>query len=374
MKVNRNRGEGKNKIVLAGGHAATTALATVEELIRDEKWDIYWIGAGKAMEGKDVPTLESKIFPKIGIKSYKIISGRLQRKLTFWTLPSIIKIPFGFFHAMILLLKIRPKVILSFGGFAAFPVVVVGFFLRIPIVVHEQTSAAGRSNIFSAKFAKKIALSRKSSQKYFAESKSRLVGNPVMTQIAEIKPKEKIGKPPTVLIVGGSRGSQTINEAVLETLDKLVERYNVIHQTGFIDFEKIKEARDSLSKEFKEKYEIYKMIEPMDMDGVYKRADIVVSRAGANTVSEIIAAKIPTILIPIPWVYENEQTKNAEYAEEFGVARILNQKSLSGKALFLAIKGIEKDWFRIVESVKNKKSPDINAAKRLVNLLEDVVK
>jgi len=363
----------KNKIVLTGGHAATTALATIEELIRDEEWDIYWIGSGKAMEGKDVPTLESRIFPKIGIKSYEIISGRLQRKLTFWSLPSMIKIPFGFFHAMVLLLKIKPRAILSFGGFAAFPVVVAGFFLRIPVVLHEQTSAAGRSNIFSAKFAKKIALSRKGSQKYFPESKSELVGNPIMTQIAEIKPKEKMGEPVTVLVTGGSRGSQTINEAVLEALDKLVERYNIIHQTGFIDFEKIKEARDSLSKELKEKYEIYKMIEPMDMDGVYKRADIVVSRAGANTVSEIISAKIPAVLIPIPWSYENEQRKNAEYAEKFGIARILSQETLSGEALISAIENIEEDWFKIINGVKDKKSPDVNAAKRLVDLLEDVV-
>ena len=104
MRVNKNQDKEKDKIVLTGGHAATTALATVEELIRRGSWDIYWIGAKTAIGGKNIPTMESEIFPMIGIRSFRIISGRIQRKLTFWTLPLLMKIPFGFIHAIILLL------------------------------------------------------------------------------------------------------------------------------------------------------------------------------------------------------------------------------------------------------------------------------
>ncbi len=373
MRVNKKQDKEKNKIVLTGGHAATTALATVEELIRRGSWDIYWIGARTAMEGKSVPTLESEIFPKIGIRSYKIISGKIQRKLTLWTLPSLVKIPFGFVHAIFLLFKIRPKIILSFGGFAAVPVVIVGFCLRIPIVIHEQTSVAGRANKLSAKFANKIALARESSKKHFPSNKCKIVGNPLLTQIAEIEPKDKIGEPPTVFVTGGSRGSQTINTFVLNALEKLLKNYRVVHQTGLLDYKKIKKVRDSLPNDIKEKYEVYSVLDPMDIDGVYRRADIIVARAGANTVSEIIAIKRPSVLIPIPWAYGNEQVKNAEFAERYGLVKVLNQETLSGDILYNAIKDVENDWKNIVKSVKGKKSPDINASKKLVNLLEGLV-
>jgi UDP-N-acetylglucosamine--N-acetylmuramyl-(pentapeptide) pyrophosphoryl-undecaprenol N-acetylglucosamine transferase len=373
MRANKKQDNGKDKIVLTGGHAATTALATVEELIRRGSWDIYWIGAKTAIEGKDVPTLESEIFPKVGIRSYKIVSGRIQRKLTFWTLPSLVKIPFGFVHAIFLLLKIRPKIILSFGGFASFPVVVVGFCLRIPIVIHEQTSAAGRANKLSAQFANKIALARESSKKHFPSSKCKVVGNPLLTQIAEIESKDEIGKPPTIFITGGSRGSQTINTFVLNALEELLKNYIVIHQAGYLDYKKIKKLKDSLPNDLKEKYEIYSVLDPMDIDGVYRRADIVVARAGANTVSEIIATKRPSVLIPIPWSYENEQRKNAEFAEKFGLVKILDQETLSGSILYDAIKEIEGNWEDIIKGAKGKKSPDINASKKLANLLEGLV-
>jgi UDP-N-acetylglucosamine--N-acetylmuramyl-(pentapeptide) pyrophosphoryl-undecaprenol N-acetylglucosamine transferase len=373
MRANKKQDKEKDRIVLTGGHAATTALATVEELIRRGSWDIYWIGAKTAIEGKNVPTLESEIFPKIGIRSYKIISGKIQRKLTFWTLPSLVKIPFGFVHAVFLLLKIRPKIILSFGGFASFPVVVIGFCLRIPIVIHEQTSAAGRANKLSGRFAKRIALARESSKKYFPSNKSRIVGNPLLTQIAEIEPKDEIGKPPTVFVTGGSRGSQTINTFVLNALEKLLKNYMVIHQSGYLDYKKIKKLRDSLPNYLKERYEIYSVLDPMDIDGVYRRADIVVARAGANTVSEIIATKRPSVLIPIPWVYENEQVLNAKFAEKFGLATILDQENLSGDVLYDAIKEVEDGWKDTVKSAKGKKSPDTNASKKLVSLLEGLV-
>ena len=373
MRVSKKQDKGKDKIVLTGGHAATTALATVEELIRRGSWDIYWIGAKTAIEGKDVPTLESEIFPKVGIRSYKIVSGRIQRKLTFWTLPSLVKIPFGFVHAIFLLLKIKPKIILSFGGFASFPVVVIGFCLRIPIVIHEQTSAVGRANKLSARFAKKIALARESSKKHFPGSKCKVVGNPLLTQIAEIEPKEKIGEPPTVFVTGGSRGSQPINTFVLNTLENLLKNYIVVHQTGFLDYKKIKKLRDSLPNDLKERYEVYSVFDPLDIDGVYRRADIIVARAGANTVAEIVATKRPSILIPIPWAYENEQRKNAEFAEKFGLVKILNQKTLSGSVLYDAIKDIEDKWEDTVKGAKGKKSPDIDASKKLANLLEGLV-
>lgn len=371
----------KNKlrrIVLTGGHGATTALSVSQELIRrsseKDKWDIYWIGVRHAVEGKTVPTLESEVFPKIGVSQHAIIAGRIQRKFTLWTIPSMVKIPFGFFHSFALLKKIKPDAIISFGGFAAFPVVVVGYFLRIPIVIHEQTSTAGLANKFTAPFATKIALARADSLIHFPKEKSQVIGNPVLTQIAEISVKEKLGKPPTIYVTGGSRGSRSLNSLIEEIVNELLSDFIVIHQTGHIDYEKFKKIKASLSEKIKQKYEVYARIDPMQVDGVFKRADIIIARAGANTVADVIVSKRPAIFIPLPFSYLNEQLKNAELAKEFGIARVLLQEGLTGKKLLSEIQRLHNNWNEIVKRVKDKESPDIEAASKLVDLVEGIVK
>lgn len=213
----------ENRLILTGGHAATTAIAVVEEIKSQGKdWKLYWIGVKNAIEGKKMVTLESEALPRLGVKFLPLVAGRLQRRFTIWTIPSILKIPFGFIESLYYLLKIRPRAVLSFGGFASFPVVFNAKLLGIPVVLHEQTSAAGRSNLLSAKFASVIAISRKQSSKYFPSGKCVLTGNPVMKQVAKVKVKLKHSNPPVIFITGGSRGSQSINSAVEKILRSLL--------------------------------------------------------------------------------------------------------------------------------------------------------
>lgn len=364
------------KIILTGGHGATTALSVTEELIRrsvDKKpWEIYWVGSRYAMEGKNVPTLGSAAIPKLGVKFQPIVSGRLQTKFSLWTIPSLVKIPFGFFHALKILLNIKPDLILSFGGFAAYPVVVVGAILKVPIVLHEQTMVAGRANKMSAPFANKIALARRESKKYFPEGKCVVLGNPIMTQIEQIAPKEKLGIPPTIYITGGSTGAQAVNKTIVQILPQLLKEFKVVHHTGLLDFGKFKSIKEKLPVRLKKNYEVYDLIDPMQIDGVYKRADIIIARSGANTVSEIISTKRPAILIPLPYSYLDEQVKNAEFAKQFGIARVLEQDGLTPKKLFAEINDTRKNWKKIVEKVLLKLSPDKNAARKLVDLVEEV--
>lgn len=123
----KQKKEKARKIVLTGGHAATTAVATVEEILRRrENWGLYWLGAKNAIEGKDVPTLDVEIFPKLSVSFNPIYAGRIQRKFSIWTIPSLLKIPVGFIQSLFLLKKIKPDLILSFGGFVSFPVVFWG--------------------------------------------------------------------------------------------------------------------------------------------------------------------------------------------------------------------------------------------------------
>lgn len=363
------------KIVLTGGHAATTAVAVVEELIRRKvhSWQIYWIGAKGAFEGKNVPTLESEIFPKLSVTFHPIVAGRIQRKFSLYTIPSLVKIPFGFIHAFYLLNKLKPNVVLSFGGFAAFPVVVAAWVLGIPVIVHEQTTAAGRANRASGIFAKRIALAREESRKYFPDKKCTLTGNPVLTQVVEISPKIKLGLPPVVFITGGSRGSQRVNNLIDGCLDKLLGKYFLIHQTGHMDFAKFIDRKNSLPGKLGRNYEVYDRIDPMSIDNIYREADIVIARAGANTVSEIIAARRPSILIPIPWTYLDEQTKNADYAAKFGIAKICQEDGLTSKKLFEAVEELKQNWQKIILSTRSKKSPDLQASSKLVDLVEETI-
>ncbi len=369
-----NQDQNKVKIVLTGGHAATTALSVIEELVRKSKkdhyWDIYWIGARKAIEGKGVPTLSSSVFPKLGISFHPVIAGRVQRKFTRWTLPSILKIPLGLFHSLLLLIKIKPKIILSFGGFAAFPIVVGGWLLRIPIVIHEQTAVVGRANRMSSFFAKSIAVARKSSIKYFPKDKSIITGNPILTEITTVAAKNKISPSPVIYITGGSTGAKAINNLIEPIIGKLLKKYFVIHQTGLLDFKKFKSIKKGLPKKLRSKYEVYSIIDPTEIDGVFKRADIIISRAGANTVAEIIATKRPAILIPLPIAYLNEQMHNALYAKKFGIAKVLSQEDLNSEKLFNEVEDIKRNYRSIVAKVRDKKSADIDAAKKLVSLLE----
>jgi UDP-N-acetylglucosamine--N-acetylmuramyl-(pentapeptide) pyrophosphoryl-undecaprenol N-acetylglucosamine transferase len=268
-----------------------------------------------------------------------------------------------------LLATIKPDVILSFGGFAAFPVVFIGWVMGIPVVVHEQTMTVGRANKFSVPLAKKIAVARKEGLKHFPSSKAVVTGNPIMTQIAEIMPKTKLGTPPTIFVTGGSRGSTTINELIKPLLPKLLQKYVIIHQTGQLDFGRYREIQETLPAKLKGNYEVYSLIDPMQIDGVYKRADLLIGRSGANTCSETLALHLPSIFIPLPFAYQDEQTKNAGYAKKTGLAEVLPQpKATAGRLLELIEKTV-RDWEKITARAKNIESLDKKASSKLVDLV-----
>lgn len=365
----------KDNIVLTGGHAATTAVAVIQEIkSQGLNWDLTWIGVKNAIEGKKVATLESEVLPKLGVKFIPLITGRIQRRFTVWTIPSIFKIPIGIIQAFYYLVKIRPGAILSFGGFASFPVVVGAKFLGISVVIHEQTSVAGRSNLLSEKFASQIAISRSGSEKYFPPGKCIVTGNPIMKEITKIKPKLKMGEPPTIFVTGGSRGSQRINEVLEKILKKLLSKYRLIHQTGGLDYLKFSEIKQKLPQALRNNYEVFVRVKPLEVHKIYQKCDIVIARAGANTVSEIMMVKRPSILIPLPVSYLDEQTKNAVIARDMGVAKIILQKNLTPEVLYKHIEETIADYPGITEKIKSKKSPDTGASENLVRILKGYMK
>ena len=361
--------KGNHKIILTGGHAGTAALSVVEEIKKQKlDWDIHWIGPKNAIEGKKALSLEFKYFDESNIKFHPIIFGKLHRRFSIWTIISIFKFPIGFIQALYYLVKIRPFSVLSFGGFAAFPVVVISKIFGIPVFIHEQTAVAGRANIISAKFADKVLLSRNTSEPYFPKNKSLLVGNPILSQYFETSNLSKSGIK-TILVIGGSRGSQQINKIVKQILLKLLEKYKIIHLTGELDYQEFEKIKNNLSQN-KANYIVLSTVDPYEMLKIYGQSDVAISRSGANTVSELIALNIPSVFIPIPWSYLNEQTKNAESASDYIHSVILNQNSISPEMLIQAVEKL----FNLKELNRNNNYLDKEASSKIVTLLKKYLK
>jgi UDP-N-acetylglucosamine--N-acetylmuramyl-(pentapeptide) pyrophosphoryl-undecaprenol N-acetylglucosamine transferase len=361
----------KIKIIFTGGHAGTVAIALFEEIKkRNNNWEIHWIGPKKSIVGKNVESLEYKYFEKVGIKFHSINFPKLQRKISLVNLLSFIYIPIGFIQAIYFLITINPDIVLSFGGFASFPVIVISKIFKKVIFIHEQTAVAGRANIISAKFADKILLSRETSTKYFNKSKTLLVGNPILPNYINGKSEPIKSNIKTILVIGGSRGSQVINEFIKKSLKKILEKYNVIHITGELDSDKFSKIKNNIGNNLSSNYSIHPLIEPHDMSDIYHRSDLVISRAGANTVSELISLGIPSIFIPIPWAYLDEQTKNAEYASKYINSIIVDQRSLREADILNVIEKLiaNLDRHKIGSNIDNQ------ASKKIIDLIEDTLK
>jgi UDP-N-acetylglucosamine--N-acetylmuramyl-(pentapeptide) pyrophosphoryl-undecaprenol N-acetylglucosamine transferase len=356
------------KIMLTGGHAATPAIAVVEEIrSRHEGIELSWVGSKHAVPGSSVYTIEYKILPKLGVKFYPIAMGKLQTKFTRFTIPLFLNIPISFFQAFFILIKVRPSVILSFGGFSSFPVIFWGFVFGIPLIVHEQTTAAGRASIASSLFASKVAVARVESHVYFPKRKIIFTGNPVMRNVLNVKPKLESGKPPVLLVMGGSRGSQFINEEVVKIKDFLVNRFRVIHISGESNY-KLLGALDS------ERYKVVPFVDPEDMGKYYEQSDIIISRSGANSVSEILCVRRPAILIPLPRTFAGEQVKNAEFAEKFGLAKMMLESEVSPSTLSGELSKLAANWKTIVRRARDRENPDLHAAQKLVDILESYLR
>ncbi len=363
------------KILLTGAHF-TPAQAVIEELQQSkDRLDLIYIGRKYTREGDSSVSVESQVLPKLGVKFISITAGRVRRDFSFYTLTALLKIPLGFVQGFRQVLKIRPNMVLSFGGYVALPVVFAAWILRIPILVHEQTLISGLSNSISNFFATKVAVSFKKAYS-FDKKKLMVTGNPLRKELFKARPSKSLEdfiaaakkqKKHLVYITGGNQGSHIINEAASEVLSELTDQFFVIHQTGdskFADFEKLVESQKKLV--YPERYLVSKWVESREVGYIFQNADIAVSRAGANTLLELATFGVPSIIIPIPYVLKDEQTINAKYFANLGLAQILKQDNLNGESLLFELKKIEANLTDYKKQAANAKSVVIpNAAQIL---------
>lgn len=371
------------RIVLIGGHLSPL-LSVLQELKKQKEIEMLVIGRKYALEGDKALSLEYQTIIDLGVNFKAIKTGRLQRKWTRYTLLSLLKFPYGLIQSYLILKKFRPNIILSFGGYVALPVVLVGFILKIPIIIHEQTLGAGFSNRIASFLAKRVLISWESSRKFFPKRKTILVGNPLRPEIinsSQFSPFnfQNDKKLPIICIMGGSLGSHAINLLVEGCIKNLLKQYIVFHQTGdakqYRDFDRLQKLRDDLEKEYQKRYFLTKFIHAEKIGSILRKADLMISRSGINIVTELIYLGKPAIFIPLPFSQNHEQLENALFFKKLGLGEILNQEKITANQLCALINLMNKNLERYKSNAKEaKKVIKEDAVDKIMQVLKEEAK
>ena len=314
----------KKRVVIAGGGTGGhlyPGIALASALIRnDMDIEISFVGTQKG--------LEAKVLPQEGFDLKTILSAGLfgKKKIARWV--SWCKLPISTAQSMSFLIRKRPGLVVGVGGYASGPLVLSAWILRIPILIHEQNSIPGMTNKWLGKIADKIAVSFKDSTAMFPKEKVEVTGNMIRDEFS--KPKEdfpKIDGPFRVLVLGGSQGAHSINMAMIEALQLLSQQKQILyitHQTGEADFEMV----NMRYKENEFPSDVHPFID--DIEDQYRKASLVICRAGATTLAEVTACGKMSVLVPFPHATHNHQVKNARILEAANAGEIVLDEELSG--------------------------------------------
>lgn len=278
------------------------------------------------------------------IEYIHVPAGKLRRYFSILNFFDLFKTFWGVFLAIIKVYRLYPDVVFGKGGYASFPVLFAARLLKIPVVIHESDSTPGRVNKWAGKFAEKIALSYPSASEYFPEASAlgrvAFTGNPIRKDILMaistgsrefLKLEEKT---PVVFIIGGSQGSQFLNDILIDSLNELVERYQIIHQTGRNNFKMVTETSKIVMKEnkFAYRYHPYDYMNDLTMRMSAGAAQVIVSRAG-SAIFEIAAWGVPSIIVPLSKEVSHDQTKNAFAYARAGAASVIEEHNLTSHIL-----------------------------------------
>ena len=331
------------KIVLTGGGTAghvTPHIALIPKL-RENNLEIHYIGTKKGIE-RDLITKEN-------VPYHSIAAGKLRRYLDLKNATDIFKIGLGFIQAFLILLIVRPNVVFSKGGFVSCPVVWASWLLRIPVVIHESDITPGLANKLSIPFATRICYSFPETAKHVSKTKGVHTGLPVR-QALLLGSKEKgrelcklANEKPVIMIMGGSQGSQAINQVIRDSLDALLESFNICHICG----------KGGLTKIDKSGYAQFEYVNE-ELPNLFAATDIVVCRSGATTLFELLALGKPSLLIPLPMgASRGDQILNARSFESHGWSKVLQQEELTVEELVSKVKETYENRVQMTEAIKS---------------------
>lgn len=267
-----------------------------------------------------------------------VSAGKIRRYFSLLNVTDVFKTVFGCISAVMSLFRIYPDVVFGKGGYASFPALFAAKLLKIPVIIHESDSRPGRVNAWAGKFAQKIAISYPEAAEHFTKKPGvvALTGCPIRAEIAqplrngahEFLQLEQ--NTPVVLILGGSQGAAAINDAIIQGLPELLNRYQVIHQTGRANLDEIRQTSSVFLKDhpYASRYHPFDYLNELALRMSAGIADVIVSRAG-STIFEIAAWGVPSIIIPLPTSVSHDQTANAFAYARTGAASAIEENNLS---------------------------------------------
>lgn len=352
----------KTLLVMAGGTGGHVfpGLAVAEQL-KQEGWQVSWLGTADRMEAQLVPEhgYEIDFIDIAGVRGNGI------KRL----LMAPLRIAKSVLQARRVLKARNVDLVLGMGGFASGPGGIAAWMMGIPVILHEQNAAAGLTNRILARFARRVLMGFAGA---FSDSKALLVGNPVRESVVAL-PEKKISpasEPLKVLVVGGSLGAKVLNDLLPEVVAQCpTGSLSVVHQTGKGHLQGVEQAYQALDLEVDTQEFI------RDMDARYAWADVVICRAGALTVAEIAVVGLPAIFIPLPHAVDDHQTKNAQQLVNQKGAVLIPQKQLNSKKLGDYLQSFSQNRMLLTEmSQESKKAAIIDATQAVANICTEVVK
>lgn len=332
-------------IVFTGGGTAghvTPNIALIEEL-RKQNWQIDYIGSQHGVEKDMITALQ--------IPYHAIYCGKLRRYFSWSNVLAPFLIMLGILQAWFLLKRLKPQVVFSKGGFVAFPVVCAAWCRRIPIIAHESDLCPGLANRLSFPFVNILCVTFAEAKKHFKNSHKVVVtGTPLREQFFHGQREQGLAMcgfnndKPCLLVIGGSLGASAINACVRHTLDKLCEQFQVVHLCGRGKFnQELVGHHDYIQFEYVNE----------GLSDLLAAAHVVVSRAGANALYEILALAKPHVLIPLSRASSRgDQIQNAQYFAELGISTVIEESDLTSETLLAEVSHVFASRAEIVAKIK----------------------
>ena len=352
------------RIILTGGGTAGHVTPNIALLpgLKELGYDIHYIGSYNG--------IEKELIEQFGIPYHGISSGKLRRYFSMQNFTDPFRVLKGFGEAKKLIKSLKPDVIFSKGGFVSVPVVIAGKQCHVPTIIHESDMTPGLANKLSIPSASKVCCNFPETLEHLPKDKAVLTGSPIRRELLIGNRKEALQfcgltpDKPVILIVGGSLGSVIVNNAVRNVLSELLKDFHIVHlcgkgkvdeslkdRKGYVQFEYIKE----------------------ELKDLFALSDIVISRAGANAICEILALHKPNLLIPLSAkASRGDQILNARSFERQGFSMVLEEEELNDSTLLNAIQKLYKDKDAYIESMKQSSQKD--SISKILNLIKDASK
>lgn len=347
------------KIVMTGGGTAghVTPNIALFPALRAEDYEIHYIGS---FDG-----IEKKLIEDFDVPYYGISTGKFRRYFDPKNFSDPFRVMKGFFEARKILKHIKPDIVFSKGGFVSVPVVRAAASLKIPCIIHESDMTPGLANKICIPVSRKICCNFPETFDMLPPEKAVLTGSPIREELSTGNKEAGLAfcgfnhEKPVIMVMGGSQGAAAVNQAIRDALPKLLEKYQVVHLCG-------KDKMDNLLLTVPG-YKQFEYIKE-EMKDLLAMADLVISRSGANAISEILALRKPNILIPLP-SGRGDQLLNADSYEAQGFSIVINEDDLTTKVLLQKVEELWQNKETYVKTMSESKQRD--AIGQIMGLIEE---